>query len=192
MNQDTQDHDIGLLKRWPALGLPCTQQQLADLVGITQSAISRHITAGHIPSSATALEQLRTYLAHLAAEAARQRGDGLLSLPAERAALARAQREMVELKNAAALAEYAPTALLREVLATVSAAMVAHIDQLAGQIDQAAPDLPESARATVLAIIASARAKWIRSTSGLVDRSLPEQQDDQEEGPLDEVDGNEA
>ena len=59
MNQDTQDHDIGLLKRWPALGLPCTQQQLADLVGVTQSAISRHVTAGHIPSSATALEQLR-------------------------------------------------------------------------------------------------------------------------------------
>lgn len=179
MNQDTQDHDIGLLKRWPALGLPCTQQQLADLVGVTQSAISRHVTAGHIPSSATALEQLRAYLAHLEAEAARQRGDGLLSLPAERAALARAQREMVELKNAAALAEYAPTALLREVLATVSAAMVLQIDQLAARIDLAAPDLPDAARSTVMTVIASARAEWIRSTSELVDRSLPEQQDDQ-------------
>ena len=179
MNQDTQDHDIGLLKRWPALGLPCTQQQLADLVGVTQSAISRHIANRHIPTSATALEQLRAYLAHLEAEAARQRGDGLLSLPAERAALARAQREMVELKNAAALAEYAPTALLREVLATVSAAMVLQIDQLAARIDLAAPDLPDAARSTVMTVIASARAEWIRSTSELVDRSLPEQQDDQ-------------
>lgn len=192
MNQDTQDHDIGLLKRWPALGLPCTQQQLADLVGVTQSAISRHVTAGHIPTSATALEQLRAYLAHLEAEAARQRGDGLLSLPAERAALARAQREMVELKNAAALAEYAPTALLREVLATVSAAVAAHLDQLASETDQALPDLPEPARAVVQFIIASARRDWIRSTSELVDRSLSEQQDDQKEGPLDERDGHEA
>jgi phage terminase Nu1 subunit (DNA packaging protein) len=179
MNQDTQDHDNDLLKRWPALGQPCTQQELAGMVGIGQSAISRHITAGHIPRDGSALEQLQAYLAHLEAEAARQMGDGLLSLPAERAALARAQREMVEMKNEAMRAEYAPTALLRDVLATVSAAMDAHIGQLASRIDQAAPDLPESARATVLAIIASARAEWIRSTSELVDRSLPEQQDDQ-------------
>ena len=179
MNQDTQDHDIGLLKRWPALGLPCTQQQLADLVGVTQSAISRHIAAGNIPRDGTALEQLRAYLAHMEAEAEHQKGDGFLSLPAERAALARSQREMVELKNAAALAEYAPTALLREVLATVSAAMVLQIDQLAARIDLAAPDLPDAARSTVMTVIASARAEWIRSTSELVDRSLPEQQDDQ-------------
>lgn len=165
-----------LLKRWPALGQPCTQQELADLVGVTQSAISRHISAGHIPSGATALEQLRAYRAHLEAEAARQMGDGVLSLPQERAALARAQREMVEMKNEAMRGEYAPAKLLREVLATTSAAMVLQIDQLAARIDLAEPDLPESARATVLAVIASARAEWIRSTSELVDRSLYEHQ----------------
>ena len=186
MNQYTQDHDTDLLKRWPALGQPCTQQELADLVGVTQSAISRHVTAGHIPRDGSALQQLRAYLVHLEDEAARQRGDGILSLPAERAALARAQREMVEMKNEAMRAEYAPTALLREVLATVSAAMDAHIGQLASRIEQAAPDLPESARATALVIIARARAEWIRSTSELADRSLLEQQDDQEARPLDE------
>ncbi|PRD66112.1 hypothetical protein [Malikia granosa] len=192
MNQDTQDHDIGLLKRWPALGLPCTQQELADLVGVTQSAISRHITAGHIPRDGTALEQLRAYLAHLEAEAERQTGDGLLSLPAERAALARAQREAVEMKNEAMRAEYAPTALLREVLAMVSAPMAAHIDQLTGQLEQAAPDLPESARTVVLAVIASARAAWIRSTSELVDRSLSEQHEDQDADLADDGAGDEV
>lgn len=180
-DQDTQD----LLTLYPALGQPCTQQELADLVGVTQSAISRHITAGHIPRAGTALEQLRAYLAHLTAEAARQTGDGLLSLPAERAALARAQREAVEMKNEAMRGEYAPAVLLREVLTMVSAPMAAHIDQLAGQLEQAAPDLPESARAVVLAVIASARAEWIRATSELVDRSLSEHQDDQDDGLLD-------
>lgn len=180
-DQDTQD----LLTRFPALGQPCTQQELADLVGVTQSAISRHVTAGHIPRDGTALEQLRAYLAHLTAEATRQTGDGLLSLPAERAALARVQREAVEMKNEALRAEYAPTELLRRVLAMASASMVTNIDQLAGQIDQAVPDQPESARATVLAIIAKARANWVWSTSEMADRSLAEQQDDQDDGLLD-------
>lgn len=166
MNQDQDTQD--LLTLYPAFGQPCTQQELADLVGVTQSAISRHITAGHIPRDGTALEQLRAYRAHLEAEAARQTGDGLLSLPAERAALARAQREMVEMKNEAMRGEYAPAELLRRVLATTSTTMVNHIDQLAGQIEQAVPDLPGAARAAVLAVIASARAEWIRSTSRLV------------------------
>ena len=173
MNQDND-----LLTRWPALGQSCTQQELADLVGVTQGAISRHIAAGHIPRDVTALEQLRAYLAHLTAEAARQAGDGLLSLPDERAALARAQREAWEMRNEQARSEYAPVQHLSEVLATVSTAMVANIDQLEGQIEQAVPDLPESAGMAVMAIIASARAEWIRSTSVLVDRSLYEPQGD--------------
>lgn len=186
MNQDTQDHDIGLLKRWPALGLPCTQQELADLVGVTQSAISRHITAGHIPRDGTALEQLRAYRAHLEAEAARQIGDGILSLPAERAALARAQREAVEMKNEAMRDEYAPTELLRKVLAVASVAMADNIDQLPDRLAAAAPDLPAAAWAVVLNTHARARNKWIMSTSDLVDRSLPEQQDDQGDDPADD------
>ena len=183
MNQDQDTQD--LLTLYPALGQPCTQQELADLVGVTQSAISRHISADHVPRDGTALEQIRAYVAHLTAEAARQTGDGLLSLPAERAKLARVQREAVEMKNEALRAEYAPTELLRRVLAMTSASMATNIDQLAGQIDQAVPDLPESARATVLAIIAKARANWVWSTSELAARSLAEQRDDQEEGPLD-------
>ena len=166
MNQDQDTQD--LLTLYPALGQPCTQQELADLVGVTQSAISRHISADHVPRDGTALEQIRAYVAHLTAEAARQTGDGLLSLPAERAKLARVQREAVEMKNEALRAEYAPTELLRRVLAMTSASMATNIDQLAGQIDQAVPDLPESARATVLAIIAKARANWVWSTARLV------------------------
>ena len=187
-DQDTQD----LLTLYPALGQPCTQQELADLVGVTQSTISRHVTAGHVPRDGTALEQLRAYLAHLEAEAARHRGDGILSLPEERAALARAQREAVEMKNEAMRGEYAPAELLRRVLAITSAAMTPNIDQLAGQIEQAVPDLPEAARAAVLTIITSARAEWIRSTSELADRSLSEPQDDQDADLADDGVGDEV
>lgn len=187
----SQAQDNDLMKRWPALGQPCTQQELADLVGVTQSAISRYIGAGHVPRDGTALEQLRAYLAHLEAEAVRQMGDGVLSLPQERAALARAQREMIELKNAAALAEYAPTELLREVLAVTSAGMAGHIDSLPGQIERAVPDLLEAARAAVLAIIASARAEWVRSTAELADRSLSKLEHDQDDSLMDDKAGNE-
>lgn len=189
MKHDQDTHD--LLTIWPALGQPCTQQELADLVGVTQSTISRHVTAGHVPRDGTALEQLRAYLAHLEAEAARQNGDGLLSLPAERAALARAQREMVEMKNEAMRGEYAPAELLREVLAMASAAMVTNIDQLAEQIDQAVPELPTPARETVLVVIASARSAWIRSTSELDVRSLVEQQVDQDDDQTNNLEARE-
>lgn len=181
MNQDQDTQD--LLRWWPALGRPCTQQYLADLVGVTQGAISRHISAGHIPRDGTALEQIRAYLAHLKAEAERQTGDGIMSLPAERAALARAQREAWEMRNERARSEYAPAQLLREMLATISADMVANIDQLPARIEQAAPNLPESARAALLSTIASARAEWIRSTANLVDRSL------NDPSPDDAIDG---
>ena len=186
MNQDQDTQD--LLKLYPALGRPCTQQELADLVGITQGAISRHIAAGHIPRDGTALEQLRAYLAHLTAEAERQIGDGIMSLPGERAALARAQREAWEMRNEQARSEYAPAQLLREVLATISADMAANIDQLPARIEQAAPNLSESARTAVLSVIASARAEWIRSTTQLVDRSLAELQNDQYQSQIDGVD----
>lgn len=166
MNQDQDTHD--LLTIWPALGQPCTQQELADLVGVTQGAISRHITAGHIPRDGTALEQIRAYVAHLTAEAERQTGDGILSLPAERAALARAQRKAWDMKNKAMEAEYAPTALLQQVLATASADMAANIDQLDEQIRQAVPDLPEPAWAVIQHICGKARRDWIGFTSRLV------------------------
>lgn len=166
MNQDQDTHD--LLTIWPALGQPCTQQELADLVGVTQGAISRHIAAGHIPRDGTALEQIRAYVAHLAAEAKRQTGDGILSLPAERAALARVQREAWEIRNKQAQSEYAPAPLLRAVLATASAAMVANIDQLDEQIRQAVPDLPEPAWAAIQHICGKARRNWIGFTSRLV------------------------
>lgn len=150
------------------LAQPGTQKDFAALVGISQAAASQWAAAGLLVPGETLGAWLLAYCERLRQQARQRMGDGLLDLTQERAALARSQREMVEMKNAAARGEYAPAELLRRVLATVSAGMAANIDQLPDRLAAAAPDLPPAAWAVVLTIKASARAAWTSSTAELM------------------------
>jgi phage terminase Nu1 subunit (DNA packaging protein) len=93
---------------------------------------------------------------------------GGLDLVQERAALAREQRHGIELKNAVARGEFAPIALLSEVLATASMSVVERFEQLPGALKKTCPDLPEAARDQVMGLLANARNEWVRSTAELV------------------------
>lgn len=168
-----------------------TQKDFAAVVGISQAAASNWAAAGLLAPGATLGEWLLAYCDRLRQQAEQRMGGGLLDLVQERAALARAQRIGYEMRNEQALADHAPTQLLREVLAVTSAGMVGHIDSLPDQIERSVPDLPESARSAVLAIIASARAEWVRSTAELADRSLPEPEHDQDDSLVDDLAGHE-
>ncbi len=145
-----------------------TQESLAGLIGVGQSAVSRMMSEGRIPGHGTLGEQLLAYCQRLRDQAADRLGDGELDLVQERAALAREQRIAQAMKNARLRCEYAPAAALSDVLGLASSAIVDRIDQLDGALRKACPDLPEDARATVLQVIASARNEWIRSTARLV------------------------
>lgn len=146
------------------------QTTLADLVGVSQPAISAMVSEGKLPGDGTLGEVLLAYCQRLRAQAAGRLGAdaGGLDLVQERAALAREQRIAQALKNAVARGEYAPIGLLGDVLGMASSAVVDRMEQVDGQLRKACPDLPEVARNTVLAVLANARNEWIRATTKLV------------------------
>lgn len=162
----------------------CTQAEFAELVGVTQPSVSRWLAEGALPPDGTAGEWLLAYCYRLREQAAgRYSGGGDLDLAQERAALARAQREGIELKNAVLRREFAPVELLAQTLATASTAVAERFDMLPAALRKTCPDLPEAARDTVLAVLAQARNEWVRQTVALVaaglDVPMPDEDDDQ-------------
>ena len=163
------------------LSLPATQAALAALVGVTQPTVSNLISEGKLPAVGTLGELVAAYCQRLRDQAAGRLGDGLggLDLVQERAALAREQRMGIEIKNAALRSEFAPVALLSEVLATVGQSVAECFEQLPGQLKKACPDLPDAARAQVMAALASTRNEWVRATTSLAtSRALGDLDDD--------------
>ncbi len=168
------------------LSAPFSQTALAELVGVTQPAISAMVSDGKLQTAGTLGEVLQAYCKRLRLQAAGRMGDevGGLDLVQERAALAREQREGQAIKNAVARKEYAPVGLLADVLGMAASAVVDRFDQLEGALRKACPDLPDDAKTTVQSVIAAARNEWIRSTERLVTEAIDAMlaaQDDEDE-----------
>jgi phage terminase Nu1 subunit (DNA packaging protein) len=151
-----------------------TQAAFGAAVGVSQQAVSDLVRAGVLPEDGTAAEWLLAYCGRLREQAAGRMGaDALgLDLVQERAALARAQREGIEIKNAALRGEFASVQLLAQVLANASQAVAERFDHLKAEVRQACPDLPPAATDRVMAIIATARNAWVTETAELVARKL--------------------
>lgn len=166
-----------------------TQQELAELVGISQPTVSNLIADGKIPTGLPLGDTLRAYCQRLREQASGRLGSELggLDLVQERAALAREQRIAQELKNAVTRKEYAPVGLLADVLGKAASGVVDRIDQLEGALKKACPDLPDEAKDTVMQVISSARNEWVRSTAKLVCDDIDSMvTDDEGEFDLDE------
>ena len=150
---------------------PVTQEVFGRLVGVTQSAISHLVSKGVIKTGEPLGRWLLLYCERLREEAA---GRATTELSAERAALARSQREAQEIKNAVARGEYASIALLADVLAKASAALATKLDGIEALLAKVAPDLPEDAKQALLELVAKARNEWAKSTAQLVKADLDE------------------
>ncbi|SFG29907.1 Phage DNA packaging protein, Nu1 subunit of terminase [Duganella sp. CF458] len=96
-----------------------SQAAFGDLVGISQPAVSDLLTRGVLTAGEPASVWLKQYCRNLREQAAGRQAAGELDLATERAALARAQREKVELQNAVTRRELAPVAVLEQVLSKV-------------------------------------------------------------------------
>lgn len=145
-----------------------TQARFASLIGVSEAAVSKLVTAGVLKSEATGHQWLLDYCQRLREQAAGRLGDGSgADLPYERALLAREQRRGHEIKNAVALGKWAPIEILADVLANASAAIVDRLDQLPAAISRACPDLPAAARDAVMREVASARNEAARKTASL-------------------------
>lgn len=163
-----------------------TQAQFAELVGVSEAKVSQLVADGIIARGDTGRQWLLAYCERLREVAAGRQSEevGGLDLVQERAALARAQREGVQIKNAVLLKEYAPVDLLAKVLATASQAVADRIDAVPAALKRTCPNLPEDARLAVETLLAAARNEWAKATAELVDDTLDV------EGDLDE--GEEA
>lgn len=162
------------------LSLPCTQARLGDLVGVSQQAISALQGDGRLPADGTLGEMLLAYCHRLREQAAGRIGHeaGGLDLAQERAALARAQREGIEIRNATLRGDYAAVQLLGEVLANASQAVAERFEHLDGQLTKACPELTDSQRRVIQGVIAAARNDWVRGTVELVSSRITAGDDD--------------
>ncbi len=142
------------------------QEDFAGLVGISQQAVSRLIHKGALEPGDSMGEWLLAYCERLQDQAA-GRGTEDDTLPRERALLARAQRRGQDIRNQREMADYAPRAILEDVLAFVAAGMAQRLAELPAQVFAECPTLPEPARRAVEAAVGSARAEWLRATASL-------------------------
>lgn len=173
------------MKVIPSLQEQITQAEFAQMIGVSEAAVSQMVKAGVIQPGGTAHGWLLAYTNRMREQAAGRMGaaEGV-DLAYERALLAREQREGQRLKNEQARGTYAPIELLSDVLANASQAVVDRLDQIPGALKRKCPDLPQAARDAVMAEIASARNEWVRKTLELVEAALEEA-----EQPVEDEDG---
>lgn len=152
------------------LSVQVSQAEFALIVGVSEATVSGLVAEGTLVRGETVQQWLHNYCRRLREVAAgRMSGElGGLDLVQERAALARTQREGLEIKNAVARKEYAPIDLLAAVLAAASQAITERFDELPGKLVKEVPDLPDEARVVVMTVIANARNEWVKKTSELV------------------------
>lgn len=155
------------------LSMMGTQSDLAELVGVSQPAISQLMTAGKIPAAGPLGELVRAYVQHMQTQADLRQGAGVLDLVQERAALAKSQREGHEFRNAALRSEYAQTSLLNHVLGIVSESLKSSLDDLENTLPKRFPDLPIDGLRVVCDVISSARNEWVRATYKLPSHFQP-------------------
>ena len=161
------------------LDAPVRQTEFAEIVGITQPAVSQLQFEGTLRPGEPLRAWLLAYCHRLREQAAgRATGNGL-SLADERAALAKAQRERVERENAIARGELRPVSDLELVLASVGSRATAILEAVPASIRRAAPE----ASVRVLAIV---EQEIGRACNEVAELNLPI------ELQLDQVDGSAA
>lgn len=106
------------------------QSEFGELVGISQPAVSDLLSRRVLSGGGTGGQWLREYCGHLREIAAGRAASGDLDLASERAGLAKAQREKIEMQNAVTRGELAPRTLLEQVLAGVAPKVCGLLDSI--------------------------------------------------------------
>jgi|GEM_PF-594423 len=161
------------------------QQEFADLVGISQPAVSELVSKGILLRNDTGSAWLLAYCKRLRDQAAGRDGDSVLTQ--ERAKLARAQTQAVEMKNALARGEYAPVAVIAELFAIASQAVADRFETLTSMLGRVCPDLPPAARDAIEQLHVEARNEWVRSTATFVASRVVDEEDDESDDDADQA-----
>lgn len=160
------------------LDSPMTQAAFGALVGISQPAVSDLLSRDVMRPGDTARAWLLAYCEQLRAVAAGRDPDGELSI--ERARVARATAEKLEMANKVTKREFAPVPFLEVVLGHVARQISTRLDALVPHIRRRLPDLPASVLAQISAEVAACRELCANATLADADRLARDGDDDDE------------
>jgi phage terminase Nu1 subunit (DNA packaging protein) len=160
-----------------------TQADFGALVGVSQQAISSLAGRGVLDMSAPAHQLLQAYCSHLREQAAGRAANGDLDLASERAGLAKAQRERIEMQNAVTRGELAPVALIEEVLSKAGGKIAGILEAIPGAVRRRVPSLPAAEIKNIAAEIA--RVRNIAASMSLADLRDEGAEDQADDGAVD-------
>ncbi|MCC7041100.1 MAG: terminase small subunit [Burkholderiales bacterium] len=120
---------------------PVTQEAFADLVGVSQQAISELVLRETLPRGGNLKQWLHAYCGNLREQAAGRAARGELELAGERARLAREQADRIAMQNAVSRRELAPVAVLEDVLARLAAQVVSILEAIPIHVKRRVPAL---------------------------------------------------
>ena len=163
------------------LDRPMTQAAFGALVGVSQQAVGSLVGRGVLDGSMSGQQMLHAYCSHLRETAAGRSSGGDLDLVAERAMLAKVQRERIEMQNGVTRGELAPVVLIEEVLSKAGARIGGLFDAIPGAVKRRVPSLSSDEIGNIAKEIAKVRN--IAASMSLADlredeedAALPEQQ----------------
>ena len=134
-----------------------TQKEFGQLVGISQQAVSDLLKRDVLLPGQPAAVWLHAYCGHLREQAAGRAAAGELDLATERAALARAQRERIEMQNAETRKETAPVVLLEIAVAAIGRKVAAVLEAIPVKIKRRSKNLTAEDIEIITAEITKAR-----------------------------------
>lgn len=136
---------------------PTTQQRFAEIVGISQQAVSDLCRREVLMQGQNAGEWLQRYCSHLREQAAGRAANGDLDLATERAALARAQREKIEMQNDVMRKEFGPIEAMEMGLSDVMARVASKLETIPGKLKIASDQLTAEDLDLVSGVLADVR-----------------------------------
>lgn len=139
------------------LSAVATQKRFGEIVGISQPAVSDLLMRGVLSDGASLGDWLIDYCRNLREQAAGRAGSGDLDLVEQRARLAAAQAEKVEMANAVTRGELTPTVVLEQVLAGAAAKIAGILDAIPGMVRRRVPQLTSGDIDMISAEVAKAR-----------------------------------
>lgn len=162
------------------------QADIAVHLDLSERSVREFLDASGIDHKQVSLSDIRIAYVRRQREIASGRAtiEGGLELAAERAGLAKAQRERIEMQNAVTRRELAPVILIEEVLAKAGGKVAGILDAIPGMIKRRVPSLTSDDLDLIAGEVAKARniAAAIR-----LDDLIDEAQEKPEAPELDEV-----
>jgi phage terminase Nu1 subunit (DNA packaging protein) len=134
-----------------------TQSEFADLVGISQQAVSALLMRGTLSNGDTARQWLHDYCENLREQAAGRASTGSLDLVQERARLAKEQADKVAMSNQQLRLELAPVSLLEYAIARVGRQIAGVLEAIPVQLKRSSANITADDLRIITAEIIKAR-----------------------------------